>query len=255
MSAVLTPWFGQQFFDNNGLPLVGGKIYTYEAGTSTPLAAYTDQGGLTPQTNPIVLDGSGRAQIWIPNVNYKFVVKTSLDVTLYTYDFVNPFSIADGSIGTAQLADGAVTTPKLATNAVSTIKIQNGAVTAEKLAAGVGILPDLAVGPAQLYTTISAAITAAVSGQSIYVQTGNYLESVTVNKPITIIGSGRGAVIGGTLTIASGGSYSMVQNLRVMTGIVVDSGVVQSQIINFWNAAGQSVTDNGTNSFLQGMQE
>ena len=116
-------------------------------------------------------------------------------------------------------------------------------------------MPDLAVGPAQLYTTISSAIAAAVPGQSIYVQTGNYLESVTVNKAITIIGSGRGAVIGGALTIASGGDYSMVQNMRVMTSIVIDSGVVEAQILNFWNAAGQSVTDNGINSFLQGMQE
>ena len=57
----LAPNFDQQFLDNDGVPLAGGFIYTYAAGTTTPLAAYTDSTGVTPQTNPIVLDGNGRA--------------------------------------------------------------------------------------------------------------------------------------------------------------------------------------------------
>lgn len=255
MSAVLSPWFAQQFFDNNGLVLAGGKIYTYEAGTTTPLAAYTDEGGLTPQTNPIILDGSGRAQIWLHNVDYKFVVKDSNDVTLYTVDVVNPLAIADGSITTAKLADGAVTTPKIADAAVTTPKIADGAVTGAKLAAGVGILPDLAVGPAQLYTSISAAVAAATPGQSIYVQTGNYIENVTINKQLNIVGSGRGAIIAGFLKFSTGANYAIVQNIKVTAGITIDAGVTEAQVINFWNAATQTVTDNGTNSYLQGMQE
>jgi hypothetical protein len=39
-----------QFFDANGNPLVGGKLFTYAAGTTTPLATYTDSTGLTPNT-------------------------------------------------------------------------------------------------------------------------------------------------------------------------------------------------------------
>jgi hypothetical protein len=58
---------GAQFFDNNGNPLSGGKIYTYEAGTTTPLATYTSSSGDTAHTNPIVLDAGGRVpggEIW-----------------------------------------------------------------------------------------------------------------------------------------------------------------------------------------------
>ena len=51
---------GAQFLDNNGNVLSGGKIYTYEAGTTTPLATYTSSSGNTAHTNPIVLDAAGR---------------------------------------------------------------------------------------------------------------------------------------------------------------------------------------------------
>jgi len=83
---------GAQFFDNNGVPLAGGKIYTYEAGTSTPLATYTSSTGNTAHTNPIVLDSAGRVpnggEIWNQLRLYKFVLKTSAEVLLATYDNV-----------------------------------------------------------------------------------------------------------------------------------------------------------------------
>ena len=61
---------GQQFFDNNGNPLSGGKLYTYAAGTTTPKTTYTSITGLTAHTNPIVLDSAGRVatgEIWLTN--------------------------------------------------------------------------------------------------------------------------------------------------------------------------------------------
>ena len=46
---------GAQFFDNNGVPLAGGLIYVYDAGTTTPAATYTSSAASTNNTNPIVL--------------------------------------------------------------------------------------------------------------------------------------------------------------------------------------------------------
>jgi hypothetical protein len=86
---------GAQFFDNNGNVLSGGKIYTYEAGTTTPLATYTSSTGVTAHTNPIVLDSAGRVpggEIWVVSQLYKFVLKTSADVTIATYDNVGGIS-------------------------------------------------------------------------------------------------------------------------------------------------------------------
>lgn len=80
---------GWQFFDDNGNPLTGGKLYTYAAGTSTPLTTYTSSAGSTPNTNPIVLDAAGRVsgEVWLTTASlYKFIVKTSTDVEIGTYD-------------------------------------------------------------------------------------------------------------------------------------------------------------------------
>lgn len=81
---------GQQFFDNNGNPLSGGKLWSYVAGTTTPQTTYTTVAGNVAHTNPIILDSAGRVatgEIWLTaGQNYKFVLMTSADVTLVTWD-------------------------------------------------------------------------------------------------------------------------------------------------------------------------
>jgi len=82
---------GAQFFDNSGNVLSGGKIYTYQAGTTTPLAVYTSNTESAFHTNPIILDAAGRVpsggEIWLQlGIGYKFVLKTSTDVLIATYD-------------------------------------------------------------------------------------------------------------------------------------------------------------------------
>jgi hypothetical protein len=85
--ALLSPNPKQQFFDANGDALVGGKIYTYEAGTSTPVATYQDASGTTANTNPIILDSRGMCNIWLLNtVSYKYVVKDANDTLIFTTD-------------------------------------------------------------------------------------------------------------------------------------------------------------------------
>lgn len=80
---------GAQFFSNDGVPLSGGKIYTYAAGTTTPKNTYTTAAGNIAHTNPIILDSSGRVptgEIWLLSSGYKFVLNTSADVLIATYD-------------------------------------------------------------------------------------------------------------------------------------------------------------------------
>ena len=91
---------GAQFFDDNGSPLVGGKLYTYASGTTTPLATYTTSAGTVANTNPIILNAGGRTpnEIWLATgVLFKFVLKTSTDVLIGTYDGIpsvnDPFGI------------------------------------------------------------------------------------------------------------------------------------------------------------------
>ncbi len=83
---------GAQFLDNNGVILSGGLIYTYTAGTTTPLTTYTSNLGTIAQPNPIVLDASGRipgGELWLTTgFGYKFVTKDSNGVLIGTYDNV-----------------------------------------------------------------------------------------------------------------------------------------------------------------------
>ena len=93
-SVLLSPvGVGQQYFDNNGVPLAGGLIYTYQAGTSTPLATYTDNGGTTANANPIVLDSAGRVpyEIWMfTGYSYKFVIQSATATSIQTLDNLYP---------------------------------------------------------------------------------------------------------------------------------------------------------------------
>lgn len=77
--------------DSNGFPLAGGKLFSYVAGTSTPLATYLNQDLAVghENTNPTILDASGRANVWVQDgIAYKFVLKDALDNTLWTQDNV-----------------------------------------------------------------------------------------------------------------------------------------------------------------------
>jgi hypothetical protein len=171
---------GAQFFDNNGNPLAGGLIYTYAAGTTTPAATYTTYTGGTANANPIVLDSAGRtpAQIWLTSgSSYKFVLQTSLGVTIKTDDNIfASFELAKeigiavglgaGSVATnIAVGDTALDSNTTGSNNTAagynaltsnTDGIQNVAVGSQALDANTGGDYNVAVG----YDALSAATTA-----------------------------------------------------------------------------------------------
>lgn len=127
---------GQQFFDNTGLPLAGGLLYTYQAGSSTPFNTYTTIAGNVLNSNPIVLGTDGRPpqEIWLTyGYYYKFVLTDSTGTVIGTWDNIYGFigtasatgatipagliSLWSGSIGSIPtgwyLCDGTNGTPDL----------------------------------------------------------------------------------------------------------------------------------------------
>jgi len=87
--AVLTPTPKTAFVDAAGEPLVGGKLYTYIAGTTTLQATYTDSTATTANTNPIILDSRGEANVWLGGAIYKFVLKDADDALIWTVDNIS----------------------------------------------------------------------------------------------------------------------------------------------------------------------
>jgi hypothetical protein len=96
MAVIYTPHFAY-FTDDDGAPLNGGLLYTYEAGTTTPKATYTDSTGGTPNANPVVLDSAGRATVFISG-SYKFTLKDSSGNTIKTTDNVTAFSLSESGV-------------------------------------------------------------------------------------------------------------------------------------------------------------
>lgn len=105
MAVALSPLPKFVAYDNNGAPLAGGKLYTYIASSTTPLATFTDATGATANPNPTILDSAGRADVWLTiGSAYRLELRDSTDaVTYWTIDQViavpqgNPALIDDAS--------------------------------------------------------------------------------------------------------------------------------------------------------------
>jgi hypothetical protein len=229
---------GAQFFDNSGVILSGGLVFTYLAGTTSPQTAYTSSAGNVAHTNPIVLDSAGRVasggEIWLTDaVAYKFVLKTSAAVTIGTYDNVTgnasgvesgiyaAFAAPTGSslIGFIQSGGGA-----LATTVQS--KLRQTISVADFGAGG-----DPAI---DATTSIQAAINAAGVNGSVYFPSGTYLLSSTIEclRNQQLIGNGVGNTI-----IRRYGNYGNTFNF-------VDAG--SANIKKMWLRHGDQPADGAT---------
>lgn len=87
-SLIYTPVL--HFDDINGRPLVGGKLYTYKAGTSAPAPTYRNSSGTELNENPISLNERGECVVWLNDKqSYKFVLKDALENTIWEQDNVS----------------------------------------------------------------------------------------------------------------------------------------------------------------------
>jgi len=84
-AAVQVDFLMSGIIDANGLPLTGGKVDTFEAGTTTPKQTFVESDKSVVEANPIILDSLGRKLVFADG-NYKFVIKTAADVVLSTFD-------------------------------------------------------------------------------------------------------------------------------------------------------------------------
>lgn len=89
--------FDPGIFSVDGLDgeiLPGAKLYWYQAGTSTPLATYSDQDLTIPNTNPVLASADGRfPSIWLQAAEYKLVLKSFDDITLTTREPIDATSV------------------------------------------------------------------------------------------------------------------------------------------------------------------
>ena len=226
--AGLTPSPKQQIFGSDGLPLVGGKIYTYAGGTSTPIATYTDYTAATANTNPIILDSLGQANIWLVNTtSYKFIVKDADDVLLYTVDNITiPLDINSFSspppIGDVTPNTGAFTTLSATGTVTFSGQVNFTSTGAAKLSVGTtGQRPTAVTGMVRYNTTTGkfegygATAWGALGGgatgggaDQVFVENG---QTVTTNYTLS---TGFNAMSVGPITVNSGIAVTVPSGAR-----------------------------------------
>jgi hypothetical protein len=112
--AVLSPSAKMAFIDAAGEPLVAGRLYTYIAGTTTLQATYTDSSGAQANTNPVILDSRGEANVWLGGAVYKFVLKDADDALIWSVDNISaPTSAVSPVLSGSITIDSNTTTPAL----------------------------------------------------------------------------------------------------------------------------------------------
>jgi hypothetical protein len=256
--ASLTPTPKQQIFGSDGLPLVGGKIYTYAAGTTTPLATYTDSGAGTANTNPIILNSLGQANIWLASASsYKFSVYTSADVLLYTVDNIaTPIdyislvtSLASPPpIGSTAPNTGAFTTLTATTGNITTVNATTvnaatmtatGTITAETLTfEGGGSMtrpPEPSIKP--ITATVAAnALTVTLNPTILEFRSATLTSGTVVSR---IISSAISVTVSSGSTL---GTVSAVQS-RIVVLALDNAGTVELAVVNI--SGGNDLTETG----------
>ena len=261
--ASLTPTPKQQIYGSDGNPLVGGKIYTYAAGTTTPLATYTDAGGLTANTNPIILNSLGQANIWLaPSSSYKFSVYTSADVLLYTVDNIatpidylslvtslaSPPPIGStapntGAFTTLDATTGTITTVNSTTVNATTVNATTvtatGTITAETLTfEGGGSLTKV---PESVIQPITASVAANALTVTLNPTTLDFRSATLTSGTVVsrVIASAVSVVVssGSTLGTVSGNQS------RIVVLALDNAGTVELAVVNI--AGGNDLTETG----------
>lgn len=216
--ANLMPLPKISFTDSNGRPLVGGKVFFYEAGTSTLKNTFTDATGATPNTNPVVLDARGEASIWLLNGFYKVKLCTQAGVEVWTADNVSNKGDAS-TIDFKQSGTGAV-------SRTAQDKMREFVSVKDFGAVGNGIADDTAA--------IQAALNAA-AGRDVYVPPGTYFTSAELQSDgCSIIADNRNTTI--IRATSAMRSVFYPKNGREMRGLFIDANnLAQYGILNGGN--------------------
>jgi len=196
----------QTFFDANGNPLSGGKIYAYANGTSTLQNTYSNSALSSANTNPLILNSAGKPQqnIYLSPLNYRMELYTSADVLV------------------TQCADVVGQLPVInpATDAGKAVAVNSGA-TAYTLS-------TIASGSAS-YITVDAEATLPNSYQAV---STDFLTFTKVGDTVSIAQSGAVTIdysLGSVCTIAQTGNITSVSVTNVPASSTVTLTVIRSQ--------------------------
>ena len=220
MSAELSTIPTLQFLDDNGNPLSGGQLFTYEAGTTTPKTVYKDQAATESHTNPIILNARGEVpdDLRLLTGQYKFVLQDENDVTIWTRDNIeshaalvnvagalavnnNLNDLQDNDTAIINLENGAtdgniVQTSRTQTITQKTIVVANNTITT----ATIGTIPstelNTVLGALQTDINTRQAVSTLTTKGDIYVRNGSSVQRVGVGTDGQVLTAASGQASG-----------------------------------------------------------
>ena len=205
---------GWQFFDNNGTILSGGKLYTYSAGSTSPLTTYTSSTATALNPNPIILDSAGRvpAEVWVNSSSIaKFVLKDSSDVLIGTWDNI-PSLVS--SLNLTGVNNGVVYFNSVGTFSSGTNLTFDGTNLGVAGAATIGSNLNVA-GPSALTGNVTASGALSVVGATTLNGTATVQGNTTLNGTLSVAGNVTGMLnvtgtmtTSGTTTLATGSTLT-----------------------------------------------
>lgn len=254
-----------RFQDINGKPLVGGQLFSYAAGTTTPLATFVDATTSALNANPTILDSTGSARVFLGAAVYKFVLEDANGVIQWTADNIaqgafesstvlsftgNQGTTRTGAVAaiagdyTCAMVTNCPTLPTPVTLYNQTIQVAGSSVAQEpKLNFIAGILgsvtsPTITAGGSG-YT---GAPTATFTGGTCSVEpTGSTNLSVGVINSPTVTAGGTGYTSAPTVVFSGGGGTGAAAT-AVVSGGVVTAITITSRGSGYTSAPGVAFT-------------
>jgi hypothetical protein len=237
MPVNLSPVAGaaQQFFTNSGTPLSGGLLYTYSAGTTTPLATYTTAAGTTANSNPIVLNSAGRldSEVWLTStLTYKFVLKDSGGVTIATYDDIPGIGSVSGLTSGTSILSGNGSGGFSNVTIGSNLSFVGGTLSATTGGSGAGTVTSVALTAPAAFTVTGSPVTTTgtlaltYSGTPVPVSSGGTGTS-TLTANSVVLGNGASAVqlvapgTAGNVLVSDGATWTSGPNAGTTTALAV----------------------------------
>jgi len=236
---------GWQFFTSNGVPLAGGLIYTYAAGTTTPQATYTSSTGGTAHANPIVLDSAGRVaagEVWVSEgLNYKFVLKDSTFNTIGTYDNINGTYVAADLANTSDPTLGDALVGFRQSNASGNLTGTVGRTVHQKLQEIISVL-DFGADSTGATSSTAAFQAALATNKTIYVPAGTYLitGALQLQDGQVVFGDGSSkTILNCSQTSFSGIFINMGGHTSLQSLALSGSGTAAATGVKCWDSSNQ----------------
>lgn len=269
-TASLLPNGQQQFADANGAPYASGLVYFYAPFSTTPKATWQDPNQSTLNSNPVVLDGSGRTVVY-GSGQYRQVLKDQFGNTIWDQltagqagtvaagttgqaayyasngNTVSPdsqaiFSLGSLSLGTIGTGSGSLTL-NAATSGAVTVSPQSSTATYTFLLpsatplAGSQLASSAGGSSALVWKTQPLAV-------QVFTSTGTYTPTTGISGAlIHCLGAGGGGggvtgAIGGNAGAGGGGAGSQSETYAIASTI----GASQVVTIGTAGAGGGSAT-------------